>query len=71
MTVKMMTIYLIGSLKIIKIFGPVQSLLKFKTVDEVIKRANATTYGLAAAIFTKDFDKMVTVSNALRAGTVW
>jgi len=54
-----------------EIFGPVQQLLKFKTVDEVVKRANATTYGLAAAIFTKDFDKMVTVSNRLRAGTVW
>jgi len=54
-----------------EIFGPVQQLLKFKTVDEVVKRANATTYGLAAAIFTTDFDKMVTVSNALRAGTVW
>ena len=54
-----------------QIFGPVQQLMKFKTIDEVIRRANATTYGLAAAIFTKDFDKMVTVSNALRAGTVW
>jgi len=54
-----------------EIFGPVQQIMKFKTVDEVIKRANATTYGLAAAIFTKDFDKMITVSNALRAGTVW
>merc|ERR1711962_126606 len=54
-----------------EIFGPVQQLLKFKTVDEVVERANATTYGLAAAIFTTDFDKMVTVSNALRAGTVW
>lgn len=54
-----------------EIFGPVQQISKFKTVDEVVKRANATTYGLAAAIFTKDFDKMVTVSNRLRAGTVW
>lgn len=54
-----------------EIFGPVQQLMKFKTVDEVVKRANNTTYGLAAAIFTKDFDKMVTVSNRLRAGTVW
>jgi len=54
-----------------EIFGPVLQILKFKTVDEVIKRANATTYGLAAGVFTKDFDKMVTVSNALRAGTIW
>jgi len=54
-----------------EIFGPVQQIMKFKTVEEVIKRANTNMYGLAAAIFTKDFDKMVTVSNALRAGTVW
>jgi retinal dehydrogenase len=54
-----------------EIFGPVQQIMKFKTVDEVVKRANTNTYGLAAAIFTKDFDKMITVSNALRAGTVW
>ncbi|MFZ8341016.1 aldehyde dehydrogenase family protein, partial [Staphylococcus aureus] len=36
-----------------EIFGPVQSILKFKEVDEVIKRANATNYGLAAGVFTK------------------
>ena len=54
-----------------QIFGPVQSILKFKTVDEVIERANATMYGLAAAVFTKDYNKLVTVSSALRAGIVW
>ncbi|XP_003472330.2 aldehyde dehydrogenase 1A1-like [Cavia porcellus] len=54
-----------------EIFGPVQQIMKFKTLDEVIKRANNTTYGLAAGIFTKDLDKAVTVSSALQAGTVW
>ncbi|KAM9330702.1 uncharacterized protein PAF06_017093 [Gastrophryne carolinensis] len=54
-----------------EIFGPVQQILKFKTIDEVIKRANNTTYGLAAGVFTKDLDKAITVSNALQAGTVW
>ncbi|XP_066460267.1 aldehyde dehydrogenase 1A1 [Eleutherodactylus coqui] len=54
-----------------EIFGPVQQILKFKTVDEVIKRANNTTYGLAAGVFTKDLDKAMTLSTALQAGTVW
>ncbi|XP_063769948.1 aldehyde dehydrogenase 1A1 [Pseudophryne corroboree] len=54
-----------------EIFGPVQLIMKFKTIDEVIKRANNTTYGLAAGVFTKDLDKALTVSSAFQAGTVW
>ncbi|NXW52601.1 AL1A1 dehydrogenase, partial [Nyctiprogne leucopyga] len=54
-----------------QIFGPVQQIMKFKTVDEVIRRANNTTYGLAAAVFTKDIDKALTFASALQAGTVW
>lgn len=54
-----------------EIFGPVQQIMKFKSLDDVIKRANNTTYGLSAGIFTKDLDKAVTVSSALQAGTVW
>ncbi|KAM9331107.1 aldehyde dehydrogenase 1A1-like [Gastrophryne carolinensis] len=54
-----------------EIFGPVQQIMKFKTIDEVIKRANNTTYGLAAGVFTKNLDKAITISNALQAGTVW
>ncbi|KAM6228454.1 LOW QUALITY PROTEIN: aldehyde dehydrogenase 1A1-like [Spheniscus humboldti] len=54
-----------------EIFGPVQQIMKFKTVDEVIKRANNTTHGLAAAVFTKDIDKALTFAAALQAGTVW
>ncbi|XP_074850171.1 aldehyde dehydrogenase 1A1 [Carettochelys insculpta] len=54
-----------------EIFGPVQQIMKFKTVDEVIERANNTHYGLAAAVFTKDLDKALTFASALQAGTVW
>ncbi|KAM9331106.1 aldehyde dehydrogenase 1A1-like [Gastrophryne carolinensis] len=54
-----------------EIFGPVQQIMKFKTIDDVIKRANNTEYGLAAGVFTKDLDKALTVSDALQAGTVW
>lgn len=54
-----------------EIFGPVQQFLRFKTLDEVIKRANTTHYGLAAAVFTKDIDKAITIANSIQAGTVW
>jgi acyl-CoA reductase-like NAD-dependent aldehyde dehydrogenase len=54
-----------------EIFGPVQQIIKFKTMDEVIPRANNTPYGLAAAVFTKDIDKALMVANSVRAGTVW
>lgn len=46
-------------------------IMKFKTIEEIIERANNTKYGLAAAVFTKDIDKANYVSHALRAGTVW
>jgi len=54
-----------------EIFGPVVTVMKFKTVEEVVERANMTTYGLAAAVFTKDIKKAIAVSNKIRAGTVW
>ncbi|XP_033749615.1 retinal dehydrogenase 1-like [Pecten maximus] len=54
-----------------EIFGPVMQVIKFKTMDEVIKRANTTHYGLAAAICTKDIDKVMTYSSQVKAGTVW
>ncbi|EGW02517.1 Retinal dehydrogenase 1 [Cricetulus griseus] len=54
-----------------EIFGPVQQIMKFKSLDDVIKRANNTSYGLAAGVFTKDVDKAITVSSALQAGVVW
>lgn len=45
--------------------------MKFKTIEEVIERANNTEYGLAAAVFTRDLNKAMTVSAAMQAGTVW
>ncbi|XP_015254583.1 PREDICTED: aldehyde dehydrogenase, mitochondrial [Cyprinodon variegatus] len=54
-----------------EIFGPVMQILKFKTLEEVITRANDTKYGLAASVFTNDIDKANYVSSGLRAGTVW
>ncbi|MGL4421678.1 MAG: aldehyde dehydrogenase family protein [Gemmataceae bacterium] len=54
-----------------EIFGPVMSILKFKTIEEVAERGNATNYGLAAAVWTRDVKKAIAMSNALKAGTVW
>ena len=42
-----------------------------RDLDEVIKRANATRYGLAAGVYTKNIDTANTLSRGLRAGTVW
>ena len=54
-----------------EIFGPVMSIIKFKSIEEVVKRANTTNYGLAAAVWTKDITKAMAISNSVRAGTVW
>ncbi|XP_050349959.1 aldehyde dehydrogenase, mitochondrial [Nymphalis io] len=54
-----------------EIFGPVQQILKFSQLDEVLERANSSEYGLAAAVFTKDLDKANYLVQGLRAGTVW
>jgi len=54
-----------------EIFGPVCSIAKFKDAEEIIKVGNDTSYGLAAAIHTKDLNTAINVSNALKAGTVW
>jgi len=55
----------------LQIFGPVQSILKFRDIDEVIDMANDTHYGLGAGVFTKDLDTALSVANRLQAGTVW
>ncbi|KAL0035681.1 hypothetical protein WJX79_008312 [Trebouxia sp. C0005] len=54
-----------------EIFGPVQSILKWKTVEEVLERANKSEYGLAAGIFSKDVDMINALSRGLQSGTVW
>ncbi len=54
-----------------EIFGPVLSLLSFDTEDEVITRANATRFGLAAGLFTRDLARAHRVAAALEAGICW
>jgi aldehyde dehydrogenase (NAD+) len=54
-----------------EIFGPVMSIIPFKSLDEVVARANRTDYGLAAAVWTRDIQKAHAVANSVRAGTVW
>lgn len=54
-----------------EIFGPVQSILKWDTLEEVIERANDSEYGLASGIFSQDLDEVNIISRGLKAGTVW
>ncbi|KAI9728565.1 MAG: aldehyde dehydrogenase (NAD(P)(+)) ald5 [Cirrosporium novae-zelandiae] len=61
------------NMKIMKeeIFGPVSSIAKFSTEEEVIKLGNGTNYGLAAGVHTSNLSRALRVSSALKAGTVW
>ncbi|WP_343673298.1 aldehyde dehydrogenase family protein [Paraburkholderia heleia] len=52
-------------------FGPVLPILKYRDVDEVVRRANDTEYGLAASIWSADVEKARDVARRLEAGTVW
>ena len=54
-----------------EIFGPVLSVIPFKSVEEGIAAGNETTYGLAAAVWTRDVAKALKAARAIRAGTVW
>jgi len=52
-------------------FGPVMILMRFKTIDEVIDRANACEFGLASGVLTLDIGKALKVADRLEAGTVF
>ncbi|MEU6906327.1 aldehyde dehydrogenase family protein [Streptomyces coeruleorubidus] len=54
-----------------EIFGPVLSVLTFRTPDEAVAKANNTPYGLSAGIWTEKGSRILAVANKLRAGVVW
>ena len=60
-------------MKIIReeIFGPVVCAIPFKDANEVVAAGNDTTYGLAAAVWTRDIEKAHRLAESLKAGTVW
>ncbi|GAA3830078.1 aldehyde dehydrogenase family protein [Brevibacterium ammoniilyticum] len=53
-----------------EIFGPVLSVIPWKTVDEVIDMANTSEYGLAAYVFTKDLDSALTMADRIESGWI-
>lgn len=54
-----------------EIFGPVMTVIPFGEIDEVVRLANDTEYGLAAAIWTRDIGLALRTAKAVRAGVVW
>ncbi len=54
-----------------EIFGPVLSVLTFRTVDEAIEKANNTAYGLSAGVWTDKGSRILKMSAELKAGVVW
>ena len=54
-----------------EIFGPVATVIKFKTEEEVIKMANDSEYGLGGGVWSRDINRCLRVSRALETGRVW
>ncbi|HEY4018711.1 MAG TPA: aldehyde dehydrogenase family protein, partial [Pseudonocardiaceae bacterium] len=54
-----------------EIFGPVLSVLTFRTPDEAVAKANNTPYGLSAGIWTEKGSRILWMANRMRAGVVW
>jgi acyl-CoA reductase-like NAD-dependent aldehyde dehydrogenase len=54
-----------------EIFGPVLSVLTFRTPDEAVQKANNTPYGLSAGIWTEKASRMLAIADQLRAGVIW
>ncbi len=54
-----------------EVFGPVLSIIRFKTDDEAVEIANDIAFGLAAGVWTQSIKRAIKISNAIRAGTIW
>jgi len=54
-----------------EIFGPVLCVIKYKDIDDAVRMANETIYGLAGAVWSKDEAKAVGIARRIKAGTVW
>jgi acyl-CoA reductase-like NAD-dependent aldehyde dehydrogenase len=54
-----------------EIFGPVGAVMPFDDLDEAVRLANATRYGLSASVWTRDINAAHTIASKVRAGTVW
>jgi acyl-CoA reductase-like NAD-dependent aldehyde dehydrogenase len=54
-----------------EIFGPVLSVLTFRTPDEAIEKANNTAYGLSAGVWTEKGSRILAMAQRLRAGVIW
>ena len=54
-----------------EIFGPVLSVLTFRTLDEAVEKANNTAYGLSAGVWTDKGSRILKMSTELKAGVVW
>ncbi|WP_375411822.1 aldehyde dehydrogenase family protein [uncultured Bradyrhizobium sp.] len=54
-----------------EIFGPVISAISFEDIDELVRRANSTMFGLGSGIWTRDVSKAHRLAGAIRAGSVW
>ena len=54
-----------------EIFGPVLATIRFKDAEDAVAKGNATVYGLAAAVWTRDVSKAHRIAKAIKAGTVW
>lgn len=54
-----------------EVFGPILSIIKFRTEEEAVEIANQTSYGLAAGVWTQDLARAIELPRRLRAGTVW
>jgi len=54
-----------------EIFGPVLVVIRYKNIDDAIRMANDTIYGLGGAVWSRDRDKAMEVAKQMRTGTVW